>query len=389
MEVYTLDALLRREGVIDTFESLIWTERWAEVGDFELVLESTIRNRRMLIPGTKLVHNDSNYVAVVETIEDKNSDDGRRIFTAKGRLLESILEDRVAKDSLSDLTTSPAWVLTGTPAVVARKIFHDICVSGTLSIYDKIPFIFEGTFLAAGNIPEISDPIRAELSPTTVLTAIQDICKTWNLGFRLIRQGDLSKLWFDIYPGSDRTTKQTVLPPVVFTPELDNLENVTELTTVVGAKNVAYVYSPAGFQMVYANDVDPEIDGFDRHVLTVEASDITSDNPDVASALIQRGKEELAKNRAVQALDGEISPRNQYKYGIHYNLGDLVEQRNIDGVTNDMRVSEYIFVSDKEGDRSYPTFSLATFINTGSWLSWLSNKVWADMGATEYWADQP
>jgi hypothetical protein len=32
---------------------------------------------------------------------------------------------------------------------------------------------------------------------------------------------------------------------------------------------------------------------------------------------------------------------------------------------------------------------LNVFITTGSWLSWLNNKVWSDMGLTEYWDNQP
>jgi hypothetical protein len=63
--------------------------------------------------------------------------------------------------------------------------------------------------------------------------------------------------------------------------------------------------------------------------------------------------------------------------------------RNTDGVINNMRITEQIFVSDREGERSYPTLMLNVFITTGSWLSWLNNKVWSDMGLTEYWDNQP
>jgi hypothetical protein len=67
----------------------------------------------------------------------------------------------------------------------------------------------------------------------------------------------------------------------------------------------------------------------------------------------------------------------------------MVEQRNTDGVTNKMRVTEQIFVNDKEGERSYPTLSLFQFINTGSWLSWEQNQVWADLeNNPTTWAQQ-
>lgn len=326
----------------------------------------------------------------VESIEDGDDSENRRMLTVKGRTLESQLLDRVAKNSLDDLTISPKWTITLPPADVARKIFHDICVLGILDPADVIPFIVEGPLLSPGTITEPIDPITVELEPTTVYDAIVDIVKVWNLGFRMLRNFDTSEVYFDVYSGSDRTSGQVVHAPVIFTPELDNLQNTKEFTSIDKAKNVAYVFSPAGFQMVYAIGVDPEVEGFERKVLVVNASDITSENPDVTSALIQRGNEELAKYRTYQAFDGEISQFSQYKYGIHYHLGDLVEQRNLSGVTNNMRVSEQIFVQDQQGERAYPTLTLNTYINTGSWLSWLNNKTWFDLDPDPTtWSEQP
>ncbi|AWN05889.1 minor tail protein [Streptomyces phage CricKo] len=388
MELYTLDPLLRREAVIDQFESLIWTERFMEFGDFQVDMISTQASRNLLKTGTRLAMNESNYIMTVESVEDAEDSEGRRMLTVKGRSMESILLDRVAKESLSDLTTSPKWTITLPPADVVRKIFHDICVTGVLDPNDVIPFIVEDSFMPTDTIVEPIDPITVELDPQPVYDAITDICNVWTLGFRMLRNHDASQIYWDVYAGSNRTSGQTVLPPVIFTPELDNLQNTKELTSIDKAKNVAYVYSPAGFQMVYGLGVDPEVEGFERRVLVVNATDITSENPDVPTALMQRGNEELAKYRTYQAFDGEVSQVSQYKYGRDYNLGDLVETRNLSGVTNNMRVTEQIFVSDQEGERSYPTLTLNTFINTGSWLSWLNNKIWADL-TTEEWATQP
>lgn len=388
MEVYVLDPLLRREAVIDYFESLIWTERFAAYGDFQLDIESTAATRRLLTAGTLLAMNESYYVMMVETVEDEEDESGRQMLSVKGRSIEAILLDRVAKESTDDLTTSPKWTITDVPAAVARKIFHDICVLGILDPADVIPFIHEGSFLPPDNIAEPVDPITVELDPTTVYDAIEDICKVWSLGLRMIRNFDASELWFDIYTGTDRTSSQTVVPPVVFTPELDNLQSTKHLTTIDKSKNVAYVYSPAGFLKVYPVGVEEDVDGFDRRVLVVNASDVTAETVDIPAALLQKGMEELAKNRVFQAFDGEIPQNSQYKYGRDYNLGDIVEMRSRDGVINNMRVTEQIFVSDEQGERSYPTLALNVFITTGSWLSWLNNKQWIEL-TDEEWATQP
>lgn len=390
MEVSVLDSFRRREKVVDRFESLIWTERFSEIGDFELTMRSTNESRSLFKPGVQLGMNESYRVMTVETVENSVDNDRKATLKIKGSSIESIMDDRVAKESMSDLTTKPKWKITGTPAAVARKIFHDICVTGVLSPYDKIPNIVEASIMPNDTLTEPIDPITVELDPQSVYKAIKDICDVWGMGFRLVHNLNTPQLYWDVYMGSDRTTGQKILPPVIFSPDLDNLQNTTELNSSAGAKNVAYVFSPAGFLVVYAADASPDTDGFERRVMTVNADDITSDNTNVQAALLQRGKEELSKARMLQAFDGEINQRSQYKYQRDYYLGDLVEMRNVDGATNQMRVTEQIFVSDKEGDRAYPTLSLNTFINTGSWLSWQSNVTWADLDADPTtWADQP
>jgi hypothetical protein len=387
MDVYILDPLLRRDTLVDQYISLIWTERFAETGDFELVLISTVDNRRLFKTGVQLATNVSYRVMTVETVEATTDSDGRAVITVKGLSLENILNDRVAFGVLDDTTTVPKWVLTGTPGDVARQIFHDICVTGILDPGDVIPMVIEGTIMPDDTLPEPIDPVTVSLDPTTVYNAIKTICDTYDLGFRLLRNLDTSQLYFDIYPGSDRTTRQTDLPAIVFAPELDTLQNTSELTSISLYKNCAYVFSPAGFEIVYPLDVDPETAGFERHVLMVNADDITEDNPDVSAALIQRGNEQLALNRSFSAFDGEINQNNQFRYGFDYYLGDLVELRNVDGASNSMRVTEQIFVCDSEGERSYPTLAVALFIDTGSWLSWMASQVWADVDPDLNWED--
>jgi hypothetical protein len=161
------------------------------------------------------------------------------------------------------------------------------------------------------------------------------------------------------------------------------------LTTIANYKNVAYVISPVGHEIVYPLDVDPEINGFQRNVLFVKADDIKDVDSGVASAkMIQLGKQELAKARRLAAFDGELNS-NQYKYGRDYNLMDLVEVHDQTGASSSMQVTEQIWVSDKEGDRTYPTLSVNTYITAGSWLGWDITQVWQDVNPLTDWDDLP
>lgn len=382
MEVYILDSFFRRVTVVDKFESLIWTERFADIGDFELRLHSTLENRNLFPTGTRIAINKSYRVMTVETVEDATDDEGRRILILKGRSLEQILDDRAARDNTNDLTTTPKWILTGFPVDIAKLIFHNTCVLGHFSSSDIIPYINEGPgVFPEDTIAEPTDSITVEIEPMSVYSAIKQLADLYGFGFRLIRNQDLSQLYFDVYMGSDRTTGQSTLPAVIFSPDLDNLKNTRELTTIATYKNVAYVIAPHGTLTVYPDDVEPSTaTGFNRRVLWVNAEDITdAAGATLTTKLTQRGKEELAKNRRMSAFDGEISQNSQYVYGVDLHLGDLIELRNTTGATNNMQVTEWIFVQDQEGERSYPTLSLNTFITPGSWLAWDFNEVWFDL----------
>lgn len=417
MEVYVLDSLLRRTEVVDRFESMIWTERFREIGDFELHIQSTAANRRRFTAGTRLAITESKRVMVVETVENATDDENRRMLKVTGRSLEMILEDRAAIATYAGYNPMVEWAITDTPENVARTMFRDICVNGLLHPNDVIPFIMlEQNSYPADNIPEHAVAITWTQKPADLYSAIKDVCDIYDLGFRLYRNGDTSQLFFNIYTGSDRTTQQNALPPVIFSPELNNLLNTTELTTTAKTKNVAYVMATrqedvevdpanpaAGTQkqdvvyreVVYPPDVDPTVQGFERRVLFVSgeipqsAMDNIPATPEEISVALQRqGQDELAKNRAFTAFDGEISQRAQYQYEVDYFLGDLVSMQNSDGYVNDMRVTEQIFVSDNEGDRAYPTLAVNLFITPGSWQSW-GFQAWEDVELTEYWSNQP
>lgn len=391
MEVYILDSLYRRIDVVDKFESLIWTERFSAAGDFELILNSTLQNRTRFLNGVRLVTNESLRVMEVETVEDKTDLDGRRILIVKGRSMEKILDNRLARGSTDSLTATPKWILTGTPKEIAEQIYHDICVTGVFNAGDIIADVTEGSELfPEDSIGAPTEEITYAIDPKTVYAALTELCEAYDMGFRFVRDPSSNLLYFDVYMGSNRTTKQETLPAVVFSPDMDNLKDVTQLTTTAVYKNVAYVLTAVGVEIVYADGVDPSVEGFERQVLVVTAQDINDPTPATASAqAIQRGKEELAKNRQFSGLDGELAPNSTYRYGTDYHLGDMVELRNDDGLTSDMQVAEYIFVSDKEGDRSYPTLAVNTFITAGSWLAWDATQEWDDLGETEYWEDLP
>lgn len=390
MEVYILDDLLRRETVIDRFESCIWTERYSAFGDFQLVIHSTVQSRGLLTKGTQLAINNSRRVMTIENVENKEDSEGRSLLTATGRSLESVLLNRPNRRS-GIPTGAPAtvkWATTGTPGGIARTIFDTILRSNTIIPADNLPFLAPGSLYPPGTIAEPDVTITYELGYGNMYESIKELCDIYGLGFRLYRGPDNSQLYFDVYPGNDRTASQTALPAVIFSPDLENLTNTSEFSSIETYKNIAYVIAPNGTRIVYDASASENTSGFNRRILMVDANDIELPaGTELQDALEKRGKDELTKNRALTAMDGELTQDSGYIYGVDYDLGDLVEMRNDDGVTNRMRVTEQIFVDDAQGERSYPTLALDVFIQPGTWYAWDSNGVWDT--APGYWEDQP
>jgi hypothetical protein len=388
MEVYVLDDQLRRTAVIDRFESMIWTERYSSYGDFQLVIHSTPQSRGLLVANTWIKINKSRRVMMIENVVNKDDSSGRSLLTITGRSLEALLLGRVNRSSLPTGSAVAMVTLTGTPGNMARSLFTSYCTTAnTNQPNDAIPFYTAGNLYPTDTIAEPSTSLTLDFEVDWVYNSIKNLLDAYGLGFRLYTGPDDSKLYFNVYSGSDRTTSQTGLPAVVFSPDLENLTDISELTSVEQLKNVAYVMAPNGNLIVYADGVDSSIAGFDRKILFVKADDITlAAGAPLNAALLQRGKDELSKNKAMYALDGELPKTNKYIYEYDYYLGDLIEMRNNDGLTNNMQVTEQIFVDDSEGERSYPTLTLNEFITPGSWLAWDYNEVWDAVPDTDFWS---
>ena len=377
MDIYLLDNQLRRTTIVDLYKSLIWTERYSEYGDFELVLHNTRNNLNLFQNGTRIRIAKSNRIMEVETVSVKEDANSAETLTVTGRSLESILEKRII----------PKWPgMSATPRGIGLWMFNQICLNGAINAGDIIPQLVEGTITPLGNIPEPSETITIDRGPGVLYDVEKELCDLYNLGFRIVSHNENPvELYFEIYTGDDRTSAQVIKQPVIFSKDLENLSNINSISSIAGYKNTAYLFSVNGFEIDYADSKDTSVSGFDRRVMLVEANDIDLvAGPELTAALKQKGQEELAKNRVVIAFDGEIPQTNTYRYGVDYNLGDMVELRDTDGKINNMRVTEQIFISDDQGDRSYPTLSFDLLITPGSWASWSASQEWEDVN--DMWA---
>lgn len=396
-EWYTLTNGFVRDQVITGFISFIWTERYNTAGEFQIVIKSTYPNRQLLADGTYIGKKGSTYVMKIDTITDAvDENTGEQNLTVTGKSLEILLDDRIAAvvttTTTTDVppvttTTLTDWLATGTAGAVARDIFNRICVEGVLDTNDSIPGYTFGTLLPAGNLGEPTDIISLDAAPASVYSTLTQLCNTYSLGFRFAKDGDTGHIYFEVYVGNDRTSTQTILEPVIFDQNLNNLTGVNKLTSSAVLKTVAYVYATNGYEIVYSPTADPSASGDQRRVLLISSSNSLPAGTDLTAALQQEGQIALAAQREIYAFDGQIPVQIPYMYGRDYGLGDLVEERSSDGFGGLMLVTEHISSSDDTGDTEYPTLTVSQVITPGSWLNFENGIHWSEVPPTVHWGD--
>src|SRR5919112_4153427 len=78
-----------REVVIDDFISAIWTERYIEAGEVEIVLPAVHQHLKLLAPGNLLGCGGSRELMLLET---RSIEDG--LVKATGKTIEAYLNER-------------------------------------------------------------------------------------------------------------------------------------------------------------------------------------------------------------------------------------------------------------------------------------------------------
>jgi hypothetical protein len=404
MDIFILDEEIRPIDVVDEYISLTWTERWDEMGDFELITLSTPSNKRRFFPDVQICIPQSRHVMVVESVEETMDVDNGSVLKIKGRDLLCVAEKRLAV-SKNPITGEilPSWNHSGwSPKDLILRKFSAVCFESTIDADDDIPFLqdpeLEESLYPADTIPEPAPGgIEWAQKPMTLYAAMKEISDAYDLGFRLYRNPSESKLYFNVSVGSDRTSVQTIVPPVIFSQDMANLIDTTEFIDYSKHYNVVHViyFHKDAFDndvttsvLVSAAEIALSTGGFHRKVKLLSITQIPEEIVDIEEYLTQLGNEELTKSRPIDVYDGEVAKNATYVYETDYYLGDILEVRGNSGGTAYMRVVEQIFKSDSTGDSAYPSLVTKTSITPGTWASWKYDTEWSAMGSDEYWNTQ-
>lgn len=368
MEPYTLDRNFKKQHIIDGFESIIWTERYYGDGDVELVVPPTFDMILKLLPGTLISVNNSEEVMLLETFNIENNK-----LKVKGISLLPWMDNRFVRTSAAH--ENKYWYIAGQPAgQVLWTIVYNMCCLGSPYLNGTIPIgvtspeqlVIPGLGLNSYDTSGSNVAIGVPYGP--VYTALREIATTYEIGMKITLDSvsDSSySLGFRSYKGLDRTSGQSVNPEVKFSPQMESLADIKELQSIAALKTLVYVFAPGNPDLLATTPGVSSLTGqpntgFELRALQVFADDITTDmiggsSANLLNILNSRARDAIANNSVIDSVDGEIVPDSQFQYGVHYNLGDLIEVEGNSRTIKTKRIIEYIRAQDSGGERAYPT----------------------------------
>lgn len=397
MEAWVLNKKYETIGLVDTFKSFIWTERYLGCGNFELYLPYSPEMEQLLVLDNYLSIAESETYMIIETVEIDMSDTDGCMMTVTGRSLEVILERRIAFSPLAAYSNySQDWKLDGLALTRALDYIISFHVTNPQDGDRVIPgFRYETP--TDSSITSIGDQTII-FSHDSVYQMVYNLCDDNDLGFKVLPEG-AGGFVMRVYRGVDRSYDQMDRFPVVFSPEYDNLQSEKYIKSDANYKNVVYMMTnisapvmklvrdtqPDGSivtQQVPVNEQKtllyrftdntkdpmhiPSISGLDRREMIFDTS-ISWDDATVSMENLNKfanyvwdyAKTELAENEAINAFEADLDYLNtQWVYGVDYFVGDVIQVSGHFDKQTKVRITEMVHTHDETGESLVPTFSI-------------------------------
>ena len=255
IDIYVLDKNLSLVGIVDAYKSLIWANRYSEVGDCELYLEASQENINLLRDGYYLIRSDDEMVCQIRKIEiDTSADEGNYLIVT-GTDTKAFLDQRViwsmmtCTGNVEDFIRSIVQNSSCTPALSGRQ-FQKANGQQLIFLGDKANF---------------SEVTTEQVSYKNVGEKIREYCETYKWGYRFVLSN--CTLWFQLYKGTDRSNE------VIFSDDYENLSSTKYVDDKTNMGNVAIV-AGAGEGSARARNVYGYAESVDRYEKFVDAKDI-------------------------------------------------------------------------------------------------------------------
>ena len=255
IDVYVLDANLEVIGVIVAYKSLIWANRYNEVGDCELYLEANDQNIALLQNGNYLARLDDEMICQIKRVElDTNTEDGNYMIV-NGYDAKSFLDQRIVWNTIT---------CDGNLETFIRTLVDKTLISAD----DTARILYKPNgqlLLKLGNAIGFTESVSEQVTFKNVGEKIREYCKKHSWGYKVYE--DSGFLWFALHKGTDRSDE------VFFSNDYENLSSTKYVDDRTDMGNVALV-AGQGEGSLRRRDVYGYAEGVDRFELYVDARDV-------------------------------------------------------------------------------------------------------------------
>lgn len=350
MELLLLDTDFEPVAIVDSYKSLIWTDRYDSYGDFELYVPATPEAFSIFCIDYYLWSKNSDHVMIIEKLTVDTDAETGNYLTVTGRSLESILDRRIV------------WgqkVLSGSFQDAIKTLLEESFISPTIEERKVANFTFEAS--ADKKITDLT--IDTQFTGDNLYDVIHDLCEENNIGYS-IKLNNQNEFVFRLYSGVDRSYEQTENTYVVFSPSFDNMINSNYYVSKAELKNVTLVGGEGEGNSRKTVAVG-NASGLDRREIFTDARDVSSDTEsgtvsttDYEEQLKEQGLLTLSENITKTAFESEVDATQLFRYGEDFFIGDIVQVTNEYGVEGAAYVIEFVMSEDENGYSSYPTFQM-------------------------------
>jgi hypothetical protein len=361
----------RAIDAVGGYKSLIWTERYLQAGEFELKTLKIDETMALLPLGSLVSITDSDEAMIVEDYSISDTDNGEDILTVTGRSALVIYESRVCLDDYGFYSqfdnTDPmhpkdigphGWYLVANPWNNTNAAEY---IAYWKSVQDIIPESNNTSIipnLVMNNQVSVNRGYYARyLERDNVYNQMVKLCAADGSGMSMRRPKDgRTAMELLFYGGKFRHKDQSVNARIILDHSAGDLIDVNYFQSTKNYRNEITFYSRN--RRGGAGAPVSGTSGWDKREMLVDALEITGvDFNSTYAAEQNRKASELAHHRPINMLDAKVSPNIQYKYKSDYYIGDIITVNGKYGVSQNMRVSEYVRSEDENGQIEFPTIS--------------------------------
>jgi len=335
-----LTPALELQGEIDNYLSLSFCRSYHLPGEFQLVTNRKVQNAdKPDINSLIMLGADPHKTGIIRHKEIKSGERGEETLTVKGYALGAITRQRI--------TIPPPGQAYDIQEADAETVLKHYVQRNCLDIPGmEFPMLTIAENQHRGII------VKWQSRYKNLGDELESISRLTGLGWQIYPDFGSGKWVFDVYQGRDVSASQTTLPPVIFSPEFENIKAQEFTHSLAGYGTCAIVGGPGERTEREIITVDSGATGLDKHVIFVDARDIEN-----SADLPGRGESRLSEHQRIFSLQSEVLTNGPFQYEVDWDVGDVVTVQNKAwNLTMDSRITEVEEIYEAGGFKLNVTF---------------------------------